>query len=65
MRSAFWKGIELLSRPESDSVQSQGEIIEGNSTSKHTKGIGRVPKNVTRLKPVVNKLICKVIIIGT
>jgi hypothetical protein len=65
MCSAFWKGIELLSRQGSDSVQSPGEMIEGDSTSKQIKGISRVPKNVTRLKPVVNKLIRKVIIIGT
>jgi len=62
MRSAFWKGVELLSGPESGPVQSQGKSIE--STSKHIEGIGKVPKNVTQLKPVLNKLMHKVTMIA-
>jgi hypothetical protein len=63
MRSAFWKGVELLSEPESDSVQSQGQNVEGESTSKRMEGISRVPKNVTQLKPALNELMRKVIMI--
>jgi hypothetical protein len=64
MHSAFWKGVELLSEPESDSVQSEGQNLETESTSKRMEGIGRVPKNVTQLKPVVNELMRKVIMIA-
>jgi hypothetical protein len=64
MRSAFKKGVELLSEPESDSVRSQGQS-SGNRrecASEDLEGIG-IPKNVTQLKPNINKLMDKVIII--
>jgi hypothetical protein len=65
MRSAFWRGVELLSEPESDSVQSRGRPVESpsKSASKHMQGINGVPKNATQLKPVIDKLVCKVIVI--
>ena len=51
MRSAFKRGIELLSEPESNSVQSRGKPIEGSSksASENMEGIVGVPKNVTQL----------------
>jgi hypothetical protein len=63
MRSAFWRGVELLGTPESDPPQIQGQTIENYSKfiSQHMKGTGGVPKNVTQLKPVINNLMCKVI----
>lgn len=65
MHSAFWRGIERLRAPESDSVQSRGETGEhsGKSTSEHIEGISGVPKNVAQLKPVIDQLMQKVIII--
>jgi hypothetical protein len=65
MRSAFKKGVELLSEPESDSVRSQGQS-SGNlreCASEDWEGIG-VPKNATQLKPVIDKLMDKAIIIA-
>ena len=63
MRSAFKVGIELLSKVESDSVQSQGKSVEssGMSTSECIEGIAWIPRNVTRLKPIINELMRKVI----
>ena len=65
MRSAFWRGIELLEAPESDSVQSQGETIDntGKSRSECMEGISGVPKNAVQLKPVMDQLIHKVMVI--
>ena len=65
MHSAFWRGIEVLSAPESDSVQSQTQMVEdsGKSVSEHMEGAGKVPKNVTQLKPFIDQLIRKVIVI--
>jgi hypothetical protein len=60
MHSAFWRGIERLGMPESDSLQCQGEN-SGKSTSEHMEGISGVPKNVTQLKPVIDQLVRKVI----
>lgn len=66
MRSAFVRGVELLSVQESNSVQSQGKTVESSSeyTSEHMEGISGVPKNVTQLQPVIDKLICKVTMIA-
>jgi hypothetical protein len=66
MRSAFLRGVELLSMPESDSVQSQGRTVEntGKYLSEQMEGISGVPKNVTQLQPVIEKLMCKVIMIA-
>jgi hypothetical protein len=66
VQSAFRRGVELLSEPESDSVQSQGQTVEGHSKStfEHIEGIGKVPKNAPQLKPVIDKLMRKVIIIA-
>jgi hypothetical protein len=65
MRSAFRRGVDLLSETESDSVQSQGQTVESpsKSTSEHMEGVCGVPKNVTQLKPFINKLMSKVIMI--
>jgi hypothetical protein len=66
MRSAFWKGIEFLSVPESGTAQSQEQTIEnpGKSACEHIEGMSGVPKNVTQLKPVIDKLMRKVITIA-
>jgi hypothetical protein len=68
MRFAFKRGIKLLTEPGSDSVQSQKNPVDGESSSipasGHTEGIVKVPKNVTQLKPAINKLMCKVIMIA-
>jgi hypothetical protein len=66
MRSAFRRGAELLSEPESGSVQSQGQTVEtsGKSAAEHIEGIGGVPKNAAQLKPVINELMRKVIMIA-
>ena len=66
MRSAFRRGVELLSKPESDSAQSQEQTVENprDSASESMEGRGGVPKNVTRLKPVLGKLLRKVIMIA-
>jgi hypothetical protein len=65
MLSAFTRGVVLLSEPES-SAQGQGKIVESSSksTSEHMQGIGGVPKNVTQLIPVIDKLMRKVIMIA-
>jgi hypothetical protein len=66
MRSAFLRGVELLSAPESNFIQSQGRTVENSSkySSEHMEGIDGVPKNVTQLQPVIDKLMCKVIMIA-
>jgi hypothetical protein len=66
MRSAFRRGVDLLSETETDSIRSQGQTIEihSKSTLEHMEGIGGVPENVTQLKPVINKLMSKVITIA-
>lgn len=66
MRFAFRRGVELLNELESDTVQSQGQTIEGcsKSTSEHMGGIGRIPKNAAQLEPVIDKLMRKVIMIA-
>jgi hypothetical protein len=65
MQSAFCRGVELLSAPESGSIQSQGKMVESSpkSSSGHMEDISGVPKNVTQLKPVIDKLMRKVIMI--
>ncbi len=67
MHSTFRRGVDLLSETESDSVQSQGQTVKSpsKSTSEQTsmEGVSKVPKNVAQLKPVINKLIIKVIMI--
>jgi hypothetical protein len=66
MRSAFKRGVELLSGPKSDSVGSQGKAVQNpsESASEHMEGIGGVPKNVAQIKPVIDKLMRKVIMIA-
>ena len=58
MRSAFCRGIEILAAPEPDSSQSKEKTVEnpGRSTSETIKGISGVPKNVAKLKPVIDEL---------
>jgi len=65
MCSALRRVIELLSVPETDLVQSQGQTIQNSSksASEHMKVIDGIPKNVTQLKPNIDKLICKMILI--
>ena len=69
MHSAFRKGVELLSKrckpeSESDTLQSQGQHSGSlrECASEDLEGIG-VPKYATQLKPVIKKLMRKVIII--
>ncbi len=66
MCSAVWRGVELLSDSEPDSIQSWGQTVESpsKSASEHTEDIGGVPKNVTQLKPVISKLMRKVVTIA-
>jgi hypothetical protein len=66
MHSAFLRGVELLSVPDSSSVQSQGRTVEnsGKYLSEQMEGISGVPKNVTQLQLVIDKLMRKVIIIA-
>ena len=66
MRSVFWKGIEFLSVPELGIAQSQEQTVEspGKSACEHMEGMSGVPKNVTQLKPVIDKLMRKVITIA-
>jgi hypothetical protein len=64
MHSAFWRGIGLLSEPESDPIQSRGKTVEKPGKSElEVKGISGVPRNVTQLKPVINELMRRVIVI--
>ena len=67
MNSAFRRGIELLSTPESGAAESQGKTVEspGSSASGHMESMGVVPKNVAHLAPVIDKLLRKVIIMIT
>jgi hypothetical protein len=68
MRSAVWRGVELLSASASTSgsSQGQGQTIEnfGKSASKNVEAIGGVPKNVTQLQPIIDELMRKVIVIA-
>ena len=63
MRSAFRRGVELLSKSESDSGLNQGKPVERPKQSVYgnMEGIG-VLKNVTQLEPVIKKLMRKVIV---
>ena len=66
MRSAFRRGIELLSEQGSDSSRSQEQNAKNvEFASENIEGVcGRVPRNVTQLKPVIDKLIRKVVMIA-
>ena len=66
MCSAFKRGVELLSKPESNSVQSQMKTVENpsKSVSEYLEGISGILKDVIQLKLVIDKLICKVILIA-
>ena len=64
MRTAFSRGVELLSKPESGTglIQGRLEPLESpkQSVTENMEGIG-VPKNVTQLESIINKLMQKVI----
>jgi hypothetical protein len=66
MCSAFWKGIEFLSASESGTAQSQEQTVEnpGKSASEHMEGMSGVPKNVAQLKPIIDELMRKVIVVA-
>lgn len=66
MRSAFRRGIELLSEQGSDSSRSQEQNAKNvEFASENIEGVcGGVPRNVTQLKPVIDKLIRKVVMIA-
>jgi hypothetical protein len=69
MRSAFCRGVELLSASEPGSIQSRGQVVESSpkSASGHLEdisGVTGVPQNVTDLKPVIDQLMRKVITIA-
>jgi hypothetical protein len=57
IRSAFRKGVELLSGPESDPIQSHGTTRESpsKSPSENMEGIGRIPEDSIQLKPDIDK----------
>lgn len=65
MRSAFCRGIEILAAAEPDFSQSKRKPVEapGNSTSGNIESIGGIPKDVTKLKPIIDELMRKVRII--
>ena len=60
MRSAFWRGVSLLSDSKSDGGQHQSSTESSLGTSKNAEGFSEVPKNVSLLEPVIDKLIDKV-----
>jgi hypothetical protein len=60
MRSAFWRGVSLLGDSNSDGRQCRGSTEASLGTSKDTEGFSEVPKNVSLLEPVIDKLIDKV-----
>ena len=66
MRSTFRRGIELLSEQESDTSQSQEQTAKNvESASENIEGVcGGVPRNVTQLKPVINELMRKMVMIA-
>lgn len=66
MRSAFLRGVEFLRELESDSVEGQGKTVKnpGSSTSERMEGISGVPKNTAQLKPVIDQLMSKVVVIA-
>ena len=65
MCSAFKRGVELLSEPESNSVQSQTKTVENpsKSASEYLEGISGILKDAIQLKLVMDKLMRKVILI--
>jgi hypothetical protein len=67
MRSAFKRGVKLLSEPESDHAQSQGQTVESplKSAPEHLEGLGGVPINAHWLEPIINELMRTVIMIAT
>jgi hypothetical protein len=69
MRSAFERGIKLLSEPEPDSVQRQrtsaGEESFTLPAPEQIEGAVKVPKNVTQLRSLINNLGRKVIVIAS
>ena len=66
MHSDFCRGIKILAALVADSSQSKGQTVENpdKSISGDMEGISGVPKNVTKLKPVMDELMCKVITIA-
>jgi hypothetical protein len=58
MDSAFRRGVALLKESESDAGQHHGPPGQGPIPA--TKSIGKVPKDVMLLKPVIGKLMDKV-----
>jgi hypothetical protein len=61
MHSAFKKGVELLIE-ESPWKSHSAEMVE--NSRKSAESISGVPRNVTQLKPVINELMRKVIMIA-
>jgi len=66
MHPAFCRGIELLSTQESGSIQIQGKAVEAppKFALEHMEGISGVPKNITQLRPILDELMRKVIVIA-
>ena len=58
IHSALRRGVQLLSEAESGPLKNQGQR---KSAPELMEGISRVPKNAAQLKPVIEKLMCKVI----
>jgi hypothetical protein len=60
MRSAFWKGVDVLNESDSGADKCPGPTAGPSGPSADTEGFNEVPKNVTLLQPVINKLVDKV-----
>jgi len=63
MRSAFWRGVALLEESEVDGQLGQGPTAGPPNTLAHAEGISEVPRNIALIKPAIDKLMEKVILI--
>ena len=60
MRSAFWRGVELLNESCPDVGQRKGELAVILGLSSHIEGFSEIPKDVTALIPAIGLLMEKV-----
>ena len=60
MRSAFWRGVELLNKSCPDVGQREGELAVILGLSSHIEGFSEIPKDVTALIPAIGLLMEKV-----
>jgi hypothetical protein len=61
MCSAFWRGVALLNKSNTDVGQPQRKTLGPPGLLAGTSSFSEVPKNVKALQPVICKLIDKVI----